>query len=158
MEPITRIETYLAQIADNTASGGGGGGSSLPAVTSADEGKGLSVQNGAWGKDLFAGYDVVVRMDTTPTDYLLADDDLHLLKGSWAECVRLMDAALPIKACAFYHSESDGFTEVETYTVSTYGYQGYGDVVDLYLTGGRIGYDNFKTIYLSESGLSVTAP
>lgn len=59
-EPITRKEQYLKAIAENGGSGGGG----LPAVTSADVGKGLSVQRTQTGTQVLvpeqtvrAGYD-----------------------------------------------------------------------------------------------------
>lgn len=42
--PVTREEVFL----DEIAKGGGGGGSSLPSVTSADDGKVLAVKDGAW--------------------------------------------------------------------------------------------------------------
>ena len=135
--------------------------SGLPAVTSADNGKGLSVQNGAWAKDFFAGYDVVVKIDKKRAGafHVLTDEDLHLLKGSWDECVRLMDAALPIRACVFYHKFGDNnYAESEIYTVSTDGWHDYGDVVNLYVTGGSHGYEDRTTIYLTESGLSLTEP
>lgn len=44
--PATREEVYLRQIAEN----GSGGGSSLPEVTAEDNGKVLSVVEGAWDK------------------------------------------------------------------------------------------------------------
>ena len=46
-DPITREEMYL----DAIASGSGGGGSALPAVTSDDNGKMLTVVDGAWAAD-----------------------------------------------------------------------------------------------------------
>ena len=46
--PVWRIEQYLAAIAQAILNGSGGGGSSLPSVTSADNGKVLGVVDGAW--------------------------------------------------------------------------------------------------------------
>lgn len=43
-EPSWRIEEYLKAIYDKLKEGGGG----LPAVTSADNGKVLAVENGKW--------------------------------------------------------------------------------------------------------------
>lgn len=54
-KPLTRQEQYL----DAIAKAGGGGGSSLPAVTSDDNGKVLSVVDGAWAKDTH-GHSIVL--------------------------------------------------------------------------------------------------
>ena len=62
MEPITREEVYLKAIADNTASGDGGG-SSLPAVTSEDNGDVLTVVDGAWDKAAPSGLPAVTGAD-----------------------------------------------------------------------------------------------
>jgi hypothetical protein len=69
MEPRTREEYYLKQIADNIASGGGGGGSGLPEVTAADNGKVLGVVNGAWAATKTTPL-IVTLTPTNPTDPL----------------------------------------------------------------------------------------
>lgn len=70
-EPITREEQFLNQIVTNTAGGGGGGGSSLPAVTSDDNGDVLTVVEGQWAKAAPSGGVLVVNTSTTHTGYVM---------------------------------------------------------------------------------------
>ena len=63
LTPITREEHYFDAIVKNTASGGGGGGSSLPAVTSEDNGDVLTVVNGAWDKAAPSGGVMIIHLD-----------------------------------------------------------------------------------------------
>lgn len=81
-EPITREEHYLNQIVTNTA-GGGGGGSSLPAVTSDDNGDVLAVVDGAWAKATPSGGVLVVG----------ADMQTGALDKTWQE---IFDADFPV--------------------------------------------------------------
>lgn len=61
-KPLTRQEQYLDAIAKK----GGGGGSALPSVTSADNGKVLSVVDGAWAAE---DKKFVVTLTPTAPDY-----------------------------------------------------------------------------------------
>lgn len=112
-----------------------------------------------WAVDPYMGYDVVVRMDKDRAANDLTDDDLHLLRGSFQDCVAKIDAALPIRACVYSHrTGANNFASVENYTVSVNGHHDYGDDVALYVTGGGGEYDSITNIYLTESGLSLTRP
>ena len=62
LQPITREEMFLADIAE--ASQGGGGVSGLPAVTSDDNGDVLTVVSGAWAKAQPSG-GAVIMFDST---------------------------------------------------------------------------------------------
>lgn len=85
MTPITRKETFLAKAAgqnvstptpvtreevflDAIAKGGGGGSGSLPPVTSADNGKVLAVEDGAWAASE-QGKKFIVTLTPTALDY-----------------------------------------------------------------------------------------
>lgn len=77
--PITRQEMYLDAIAKKS----GGGGSALPSVTTADNGKVLSVVDGAWAADekrfvvtcTPTAEDFSGRMDKTPAEIFAAWND-----------------------------------------------------------------------------------
>ena len=62
-DPVTREEKFLKAIADNA-----GGGSSLPSVSSSDNGKVLAVENGAWAASE-QGKKFLVTLTPTALDY-----------------------------------------------------------------------------------------
>lgn len=76
-DPLTREEMYLDTIAKG-GGGGGGGGADLPDVTSADNGKVLSVVSGEWNKA-----DAPKELPTTTT----SDNGkvLAVVNGAWAK-------------------------------------------------------------------------
>ena len=95
-EPVTRIEKLLSEIEENTRSGGG---SSLPAVTSDDNGNVLTVVEGEWakaapsggGSDIFVVHfevtwdegtqSAVVTCDKTAAEIAAAGDAGKLIIG-----------------------------------------------------------------------------
>ena len=64
----------------------------LPAVTSADNGKGLSVQNGAWATEPYPRWDVVIRSNSPFVD---TETTFVYLKGSWQTFVTNLFSSTP---------------------------------------------------------------
>jgi hypothetical protein len=78
-KPLTRQEMYLDAIAKK----GGGGGSALPAVTSADNGKMLTVVDGAWAAD---DNRFVVTLTPTAADYSgTMDKTVGEIREAWQD-------------------------------------------------------------------------
>lgn len=94
LTPITREEMYFDAIVKNTASGGGGG-SDLPAVTAEDDGDVLTVVNGAWDKAAPSGGDIVM---------LHIDEESLLLDKTWQE---INDAFIAGKRVVFVSESED---------------------------------------------------
>lgn len=116
-EPITREEQFLNQIVTNTAGGGGGGGSSLPAVTSDDNGDVLTVVEGQWAKAAPSGGVLVVSVDiqTMALDHTWQEINdaplaiVYLEDGSETDLYRT-----PVLATVYWEEEDD----VKVYGVS----------------------------------------
>ena len=72
--------------------------SGLPAVTSADNGKGLSVQNGAWAVDAYAGWDAVIKVYSDGYDWTVT-----AVKGDYATVVAKMQAGQPVMIYFYGH-------------------------------------------------------
>ena len=92
LEPITREEYFLNQIAE---SGGGGGGSSDP----------------------YGDYDLVWKFDVHNFDSLAANQ-MHLVKGSYESAVEKATQRYPITALAFFDL-GDSYTIHEIITFRT---------------------------------------
>ena len=107
-----------------------------------------------WVVDPYAGYDVVVKMDKEITDLTLTADDLHLIKGSFAECVSRMEASLPIRGLVFakWLGEND-YMATTTYSISTTTFVNYGNGVtfNVQYAGNPSAQKQFT---LTESGFS----
>lgn len=110
-------------------------------------------------KDSYLGYDVVVMVDRDILSAGLNDSNLHLIKGSFADCVRIIDKKLPIRACVFrWEQGENNFAESFNYLVMVDGYHDYGDVVHLYVLKPSSDTFGWKEIFLTESGLSLYEP
>ena len=79
LTPMNRIEHFLQNI---TEAASGGGGSSLPPVTSADNGDVLTVVNGAWDKAVPAG---------GVSGLLVFDDVTGLLNKTFGDILSLVE-------------------------------------------------------------------
>ena len=123
-------------------------------------------------------YDVVIRCDTTSVGQL-TDDKIFLVKGSYADCLNKIRNKHPIAAYVYAYSD-DGQGFVQFSTIKVIGVScdsGYHDDVEIYVLGGgndpsatvrnSTGSDSLViyntnavrvTLYLTESGLSVSAP
>lgn len=73
IDPVTADEAAIATAIDNA--GSGGGGSSLPTVTSDDNGDVLTVVEGAWAKDAPSGGEFVVEFVGGGSDGYAAEHD-----------------------------------------------------------------------------------
>ena len=114
----------------------------------------LAVDSYAWAVDPYAGYDVVVMLDAQISSQSLTDAGLHLVKGSYADCVAIMASKKPISALVYYSYAADTYVNA-TYPSVVHGYWNYGDYVWLIVNDGR---STTKSIYLTESGLTLVAP
>lgn len=93
--PVWRMEEYLAAIAEAASSGGSG---SLPPVTSADNGKVLTAENGAW--DIRYVRDTYMQQTITIVvgeDYSLSVDtssqtSLNYYEQNRITCINLVDS------------------------------------------------------------------
>ena len=127
LEPITREEYFLNQIAEN----GGGGG--LPAITEDDEGKVLTVDEGAavWAEggggssDPYIGYDWVIKHDSL--DYTTSPSEYHVVKGDFNTLCALGNQKLPIKFLFYSASDGDLHHAVQSFTGSSVFYTDYED-------------------------------
>lgn len=128
LEPITREEYFLNQIAE---SGGGGGG--LPTITEDDEGKVLTVDEGAavWAEggggssDPYIGYDWVIKHDSL--DYTTSPSEYHVVKGDFNTLCALGNQKLPIKLLFYSESGGDLHHTVQSFTGSPVFYTDYED-------------------------------
>lgn len=158
LEPITREEYFLNQIAE---SGGGGGG--LPTIEEGDEGKVLTVDEGAavWAEggggssDPYAGYDWVIQHDSL--DFTTSPSEYHVVKGDYNTLCALGNQNLPIKLLFYSTSGNDLHHTVRTITQSTVFYTDYDDYGDDVPFIQAIVYDlNYVPIIkYTSSGLSI---
>ena len=101
LEPITREEYFLDQIAESGGGGGGGGG--IPAITEADEGKVLTVDDGAavWaegGGGSSDPYDFVIKCLGSFKDLNL--NQLNIEKGTLQDIEeKIHDDQNPVTGC-----------------------------------------------------------
>ena len=96
LQPITREEMFLADIAE--ASQGGGGGSGLPAVTSDDNGDVLTVVEGSWAKAQPSGGGAfVVNFSLT--------DETYSADKTFAEIIAAFDSGLPVEGHVIFDDE-----------------------------------------------------
>lgn len=90
LTPITREESFINKIAEAVESGGG---SSLPPVTSSDNGKVLGVDNGAWGPmDAVA----VVTMDEATGTFSYADEQFDLIQKYGRFVMKTINEDVPV--------------------------------------------------------------
>lgn len=133
MEPITDREYWINEMAEKINSGGSG----LPAITEADEGKVLTVDDGAavWAEgggssDPYAGYDWVIKHDSF--DYTTSPSEYHVIKGDYNTLCELGNQKLPIKLLFYSASDGELWHTVHTVTGSSVFYtdnDDYGDDV-----------------------------
>ena len=107
----------------------------------------------SWQPELYAGYDIVVMLDHDITSASLTEASLHLVKGSYADCVASMASKKPISALVYYSYVGESYG-TETYFTIIDGKWNYGDFVVLEVHNGS----TTKSIYLTESGLSLVHP
>ena len=127
LEPITREEYFLNQIAE---SGGGGG---LPTIEEGDDGKVLTVDDGAavWAEggggssDPYIGYDWVIKHDSL--DYTTSPSEYHVVKGDFNTLCALGNQKLPIKLLFYSASDGDLHHTVQSFTGSPVFYTDYED-------------------------------
>ena len=103
-------KTGVDKILEILESGGGGGGSSLPEVTSSDEGKVLAVNaSGEWTAELKAIY---FSSPTGNISYNIAKD--YLTKGIIVICGNLIDnpTSIGLLLGVFYNSEAELYAVV----------------------------------------------
>lgn len=110
-----------------------------------------------WGIDPYVGYDVVVQMDKSINNPNITDSDIHLIKGSYADCVQKAHSGLPVRSCVYLLYDDESLQEC-TYISDIAVYENYGDYVDItvYKRGSDIA--QYISIYLTESGISLSAP
>lgn len=136
-----------------------------------------AIVNGAGGGGAGGGgggYDLVIRSDKFIADGI-TDDDLTLVKGSYAECAAKIQAGEPISAQVYSIETSDGVTTFNIYSVfaiiADIGY--HNDIAictsstnppavtvktigDVNITiDGAIGEDDVIWLYVSESGVAL---
>ena len=147
----------------------------LPSVTATDNGDVLTVVEGAWAKaEPTPVYDIVIRTDVG-LDGTVQDSNLHLLKGSYELCAEKVANEEPINVRVFFseYTDENSWYYVEyksTFTVDA-GYNNCGLIVvetssnasvrNSADSGSTIIYgasEGHKTIYLTESGISLTQP
>ena len=127
LEPITREEYFLNQIAES------GGGSGLPTIEEGDEGKVLTVDEGAavWAEggggssDPYIGYDWVIKHDSI--DYTTSPSEYHVVKGDFNTLCALGNQKLPIKFLFYSASDGDLHHTVQSFTGSSVFYTDYED-------------------------------
>ena len=123
MEPITREETYLKQIADNTAAGGGGGGggSDLPSDPSTDGVYSLvnTVSSGAGTLNWAAPADMTILC--TGYTGMWTEATYTLLSGTYADLKAKLLAHTPVRCMVFL-----GITETEEFP-GMWGQFGFGE-------------------------------
>ena len=81
---------------------GGGGGSGLPSVTEADNGKVLSVVNGAWAAALYPNYDAVITLDSA-NDY-----GPELIYGNFNSTLNKLNNGVPVFAFCWAFDTGSG--------------------------------------------------
>lgn len=110
----------------------------------------------SWEPDPYVGYDVVIKLDNSIES--VTDNGLHLIKGSFSKCLERMNSVLPLNVCVFFQSfGSGGYVQTSTYLVDIYGYYNYGDQIEIRVHSLGSGIASIRTIYLTESGLSLTS-
>lgn len=130
LEPITREEYFLNQIAEN----GGGGG--LPPIEEGDDGKVLTVDDGeaVWAEggggsyDPYAGYDWVIKHDSL--SYTTSPSEYHVVKGDYNTLCEIGNQKLPIKLLFYSASDGELWHTVYTVTGSSVFYTDYDDYGD----------------------------
>lgn len=134
--PVTRTEQYL----DAIARGVGGGGSSLPAVTSDDNGDVLTVVNGAWDKAApggGGGYTIQAEIsyDDTTHEYTVSTEatfaDIKSAVESGKPCFLFGERPEEL-FCAYLGSYR--FAEGSEYAYFSSPMAGYEDLGKVYLT------------------------
>lgn len=119
----------------------------------------LAVNSYSWAVDPYGGSDVVIKIDRSIAESNLSDGELHLIRGDFAECVNRMQSELPLRILVFTNSRGENdFVYTKNYPVFSDGYANYGDCVRISVLYPAGNSGVFKTIYLTESGLSLVAP
>lgn len=148
----------------------------LPSVTADDDGDVLTVVEGAWAKATATPvYDIVIKTDVSFAAQTFDESKLHLLKGSYELCAEKVANEEPINVMVFFSSYTDenswSYADYKsTFTIDA-GYNDYGLIVveTSYSASVRKGDDSgstyvygasldYKNIYLTESGITLTRP
>lgn len=110
------IAEELGAVATAIENSGGGGGSSLPAVTSEDNGDVLTVVNGAWNKATPSGGGVLI-VQVTQTE---ADSTSATADKTYAEVMAAIQSGKQVYAVFNHHEGSSQYPTFNTLTLSAY--------------------------------------
>lgn len=128
----------VAQAIENS----GGGGSSLPAVTSEDDGDVLTVVNGAWNKATPSGGGGVLTVQVTQTE---ADSTYATADKTYAEVMAAIQSGKQVYAVFNHHEGSSTYPTFNTLTLSAYN----NEAIDFYQAdiGEDVVYCTSATIF-----------
>ena len=126
---------------------GGSSGSGLPSVTSADIGKGLSVQDNdgtaEWTLDPYVGYDVVITIDLSDSGSVP-----ELVKGDFAQAVDKLTNGVPLNG-AYFGFNSNDYQNSKSF-IYAFAYNDYDNLIVVSIHE-YIDNNNFGIIWKSDN-------